>query len=170
MDVVIGDITEIEVDAIVNPTNTRLMPQEGIPAMVFRKGGNKIQIQCNLIIQKIQKLPIGAAVMTTGGNLKALRVIHTACPRIGMGNESQKLRLCVINSLKLIDKKNLSSIAFPLISTGKYGFTIKDSSQIMLKAIKEYVETKSKVQNIIFCLETEAIFEKFKNVLIEFQS
>ena len=170
MDIVVGDITELEVDAIVNPTNTMLMPQEGIPAMVFRNGGARIQVECNSIRNKIQKLPVGAAVITSGGDLRALNVIHTACPRMGMGKEAQKLKLCVINSLKLLDQKNLNSIAFPLISTGQYGFTVEQSAEIMVRAIREYFQSTGKLKSIIFCLEDQQTFNKFNEALIKLQA
>ncbi len=150
IDVVVSDITELEVDAIVNPTNTKLLPGGGLPTQILKKGGPKIQIQCNTIINKITTLPICSSVITTDGKLKALNVIHTACPYKGLGNEKNKLRLCTVNSLKLLDKHNLKSIAFPLISIGLYGFSVEQSATIMLNSIKEYLQTNSTVEKKFF--------------------
>lgn len=169
IDVVVSDITELEVDAIVNPTNTKLLPGGGIPTQILRKGGSVIQVQCNAIINKITTLPIGSSVITTGGKLKALNVIHTACPYKSLGNEKNKLRLCTINSLKLLDKHNLKSIAFPLISIGLHAFTVEQSATIMLNSIKEYLQTNSTVEKIIFCLEDDDTYKEFEKVILNFE-
>lgn len=169
IEILVYDITELEVDAIVNPTNSRLLPGSGIPGQIFRKGGSKIQIQCNKIINKIQKLPIGSAVITTGGALKTFNVIHTAIPFKGLGNEEQKLKLCILNSLKVLIKKNLKSIAFPLLSVGTHGFKIKEFVEIMVKAIKEFLETKGGIDKIIFCLENEKDYQEFERAIMNFK-
>ena len=169
IEILVQDITELEVDAIVNPTNSRLLPGSGIPGKIFRKGGSKIQVQCNRIINQIKKLPIGSAVITTAGYLKALNVIHTVIPYKGLGNEEQKLRLCILNSLNILVKKNLKSIAFPLLSVGIYGFKIKVFVEIMVKAIKEFLETKGGIDKIIFCLENEKNYQEFEQAIMNFR-
>lgn len=169
IDVVVSYITELEVDAIVNPTNTKLLPGGGLLTQILKKGGPKIQIQCNTIINKITKLPIGSSVITTGGKLKALNVIHTVCPYKGLGNEKNKLRLCTINSLKLLDKHNLKSKVFPLISIGLHGFTIEQSGIIMLNSIKEFLQTNNTIEKIIFCLEDDDIYKEFEKIILNYE-
>ncbi len=112
-----GDITDQTTDAIVNAANTALQLGGGVAGAIRRKGGPKIQEECN----KIGGTYVGGAVITTGGNLKAKYVIHAVGPIHGDEHEDAKLKDATLNSLILADKKNLKSIAFPAISTGIFG-------------------------------------------------
>ncbi|MEM2065881.1 MAG: macro domain-containing protein, partial [Candidatus Caldarchaeum sp.] len=107
-----GDITEVEADAIVNAANQWLKMGGGVAGAILRKGGPSIQEECD----RIGYCPVGGAVITGAGKLKARYVIHAVGPRMGEGDEERKLRDAVINSLKLADTYNLTSIAMPAIS------------------------------------------------------
>ena len=156
-----GDITELEMDAIVNAANDRLILGGGVAGAIRNKGGPIIQKECN----KIGGTFVGGAVITTGGNLKAKHVIHAVGPRMGEGNEDEKLKNATVNSLKLMDEYNLKNIAFPAISTGIFGFPIDRCSKIMINATKEYLQGNSQIEKVIFCLYTASDFEVFEKEL-----
>ncbi len=156
-----GDITELEMDAIVNAANDRLILGGGVAGAIRNKGGPIIQKECN----KIGGTFVGGAVITTGGNLKAKHVIHAVGPRMGEGNEDEKLKNATVNSLKVMDEYNLKNIAFPAISTGIFGFPIDRCSKIMIDATKEYLQGNSQIDKVIFCLYTASDFEVFEKEL-----
>ncbi|MCK4381266.1 MAG: macro domain-containing protein [Candidatus Lokiarchaeota archaeon] len=156
-----GDITDLQIDVIVNAANDRLILGGGVAGAIRKKGGPIIQDECN----KIGGTFIGGAVITTGGNLKAKHVIHAVGPRMGEGNEDEKLKNATVNSLKLMDKFNLKSIAFPAISTGIFGFPIKKCSKIMIDTTKEYLQTDTQIEKVVFCLYTASDFEVFEKEL-----
>ncbi|MFX1402524.1 MAG: macro domain-containing protein [Promethearchaeota archaeon] len=155
-----GDITEMDTDVIVNAANSQLILGGGVAGAIRKKGGPKIQEECD----KIGSTYVGGAVMTTGGNLKAKYVIHAVGPRMGEGNEDEKLKNATLNSLKLMDENNLKTIAFPAISTGIFGFPIERCAKIMISTSKEYLNTeKTQIKEVVFCLYTSsdyAVFEK----------
>ena len=156
-----GDITDLQIDVIVNAANDRLILGGGVAGAIRKKGGPIIQDECN----KIGGTFVGGAVITTGGNLKAKHVIHAVGPRMGEGNEDEKLKNATVNSLKLMDEYNLKSIAFPAISTGIFGFPIDRCSKIMIDATKEYLQGNSQIEKVIFCLYTASDFEVFEKEL-----
>jgi O-acetyl-ADP-ribose deacetylase (regulator of RNase III) len=156
-----GDITELEVDAVVNAANSSLILGGGVAGAIRMKGGPKIQEECN----KIGGTPVGTAVITTGGNLNAKYVIHAVGPRMGEGNEDEKLKNATINSLKLMDENNLKSIAFPAISTGIFGYPIDKCSKIMISTAKQFLESDTQITKVIFCLYTKIDYDVFKKEL-----
>ena len=156
-----GDITELATDAIVNAANAQLILGGGVAGAIRKKGGPTIQEECN----KIGDTYVGGAVITTGGNLKAKYVIHAVGPRMGEGNEDEKLENATLNSLKLIDEKKLKSIAFPAISTGIFGYPIDRCAKIMISTVKEYLNKDTQIKEVIFCLFTASDFGQFDKVL-----
>ena len=156
-----GDITELETDVIVNAANSQLIMGGGVAGAIRRKGGPKIQEECN----KIGGTHVGGAVITTGGNLKAKRVIHAVGPRMGEGNEDEKLKNATLNSLKLMDENNLHTIAFPAISTGIFGYPIDRCAKIMITNAKKYLKGDTQIKSVIFCLYTQSDFHVFKKEL-----
>ncbi|MEX2724184.1 MAG: macro domain-containing protein [Candidatus Freyarchaeota archaeon] len=161
LELVQGDITEQSTDAIVNAANAALQLGGGVAGAIRRKGGPKIQEECN----KIGGTYVGGAVITTGGNLKAKYVIHAVGPRWGEGNEDEKLRNATLNSLKLADEKNLKSISFPAISTGIFGFPMKRASEIMLKTTIEYLKGKTGLEKVVFVLYDKESYNIFNKTL-----
>ncbi|MDH5390731.1 MAG: macro domain-containing protein, partial [Candidatus Bathyarchaeota archaeon] len=136
-----GDITDLDTDAIVNAANTALQLGGGVAGAIRRKGGPRIQEECN----KVGGTHVGGAVITTGGNLKAKYVIHAVGPRHGEEHEDEKLKDATLNSLILADKNNLKSIAFPAVSTGIFGFPKDRCATMMLSTTIAYLEGPTKL-------------------------
>ncbi len=154
-----GDITEVEADAIVNPANKDLILGGGVAGVIRKKGGPEIQEECN----RIGGTFVGGAVITTAGKLKARYVIHAVGPRMGEGNEDNKLKNATLNSLKVAEENNLKSIVFPAISTGIFGFPKDRCADIMLNTVFDYLKSDTGLQKVMFCLyddETYRIFEE----------
>ena len=156
-----GDLTEMDTDAIVNAANAQLILGGGVAGAIRKKGGPKIQAECN----KIGGTFVGGAVITTGGNLKAKHVIHAVGPRMGEGNEDQKLKNATLNSLKVADENHLKSISFPAISTGIFGFPIGRCAKIMLKTTIDYLKGQTGLEKVVFCLFGRDSYEVFENRL-----
>jgi O-acetyl-ADP-ribose deacetylase (regulator of RNase III) len=156
-----GDLTEMETDAIVNAANAQLILGGGVAGAIRRKGGPKIQAECN----KTGGTFVGGAVITTGGNLKAKHVIHAVGPRMGEGDEDQKLRNATLNSLKAADENHLKSISFPAISTGIFGFPIGRCAEIMLKTTIDYLKGQTGLEKVVFCLFGRDSYEVFASRL-----
>ena len=143
-----GDITELHTDAIVNAANSSLILGAGVAGAIRAKGGPTIQRECD----EIGGCPVGGAVITGGGNLKARHVIHAVGPRKGEGDEEEKLRNATLSSLKVADDNGLKSIGFPAISTGVYGFSIERCAEIMLSATIDYLQGETGLVRVVFCL------------------
>lgn len=156
-----GDITELATDVIVNAANAQLIMGGGVAGAIRRKGGPSIQEECN----KIGGTFVGGAEITTGGNLKAKHVIHAVGPRMGEGNEDEKLKNATLNSLKLMDKHELKTIAFPAISTGIFGYPIDRCAKIMISTTKDYLSGDTKIREVIFCLYSSSDFDIFESEL-----
>jgi O-acetyl-ADP-ribose deacetylase (regulator of RNase III) len=156
-----GDITAMDTDAIVNPSNTRLILGAGVSGAIASKGGPSIQQE----MSRIGDCPVGGAVATGGGKLQARYVIHAVGPMMGEGDEDAKLRSATVESLKRAEELKISSIAFPAISTGIYGFPIERCARIMLSAVLDHFNsgTAASVKRVVFCLwgaEAFGVFEK----------
>lgn len=156
-----GDITELATDVIVNAANSALIMGGGVAGAIRRKGGPAIQEDCN----RIGGTFVGGAVITIGGNLKAKHVIHAVGPRMGEGNEDDKLKNATLNSLKLMDKHKLKTIAFPAISTGIFGYPIGKCARIMISTAKQYLIGTSQIKEVVFCLYSSSDFKVFENEL-----
>lgn len=158
VELVKGDITDLDVDAIVNAANENLILGAGVAGAIKRKGGPSIQQECD----RIGGTFVGGAVITTGGNLKARHVIHAVGPRMGEGYEDEKLRNAVLNSLKVAEEKGLRSIALPAISTGIFGFPKDRCAGIMLDTIEYHLQRRSELERIIICLYDEDTLRVFR--------
>ena len=157
-----GDITELDTDAIVNAANASLILGAGVAGAIRAKGGPAIQRQCD----QIGSCPVGNAVITGGGNLKARYVIHAVGPRKGEGNKEEKLRNATLNSLKVANDNGLKSIGFPAISTGIYGFPIERCAEIMLSSTTGYLQKETGLEKVVFCLYGQEAFDVFSKVLM----
>lgn len=150
--VVIGDITNQDVEAIVNAANSSLLGGGGVDGAVHRVGGPEILEQCREIRRSRfpEGLPTGEAVITTGGKLQALYVIHTVGPIYGEqgGREAEMLANCYHNSLTLAVEKNLSSVAFPSISTGVYGYPRPEAAEIASRTIENFLATDRQLKEV----------------------
>jgi O-acetyl-ADP-ribose deacetylase (regulator of RNase III) len=161
LELVEGDITEMQTDAIVNAANDRLIMGGGVAGAIKRKGGPQIQAECN----KIGGTYVGGAVITSKENLKARYVIHAVGPRMGEGNEDEKLKNATLNSLKLADENNIKSIAFPAISAGIFGFPIDRCAKIMLQTAIDYLKGQTHLEKVVFCLFGQDAYDVFENQL-----
>lgn len=153
----VGDITRQDVDAIVNAANSSLMGGGGVDGAIHRAGGPDILEACREIrrTQYPAGLPTGEAVITTAGNLPARYVIHTVGPVYGEheGREAQVLAACYKNSLRLAASHSLTSIAFPAISTGAFGYPRHEAAAVSSQAVMEFLtsgETLQEVRMIFF--------------------
>jgi O-acetyl-ADP-ribose deacetylase (regulator of RNase III) len=161
LELVQGDITEMETDAIVNAANAELVLGGGVAGAIRKKGGPSIQEEC----KRIGGTHVGGAVITTGGNLKAKHVIHAVGPRMGEGDEDGKLKDATLNSLKIADQHHLESISFPAISTGIFGYPLDRCAQIMLSTTIEYLGRETGLRRVVFCLYGERSFSGFVDEL-----
>ena len=158
-----GDITEMDTDVIVNTANAALQLGAGVAGAIRRKGGPKIQEECD----KIGGTFVGGAVITTGGNLKARYVIHAVGPQMGEGNEDEKLKNATLNSLKVAEQNKLTSIAFPAISTGIFGFPLDRCAQIMLSAASSFLKKQTSIEKVVFCLFGKESYDTFRAELTQ---
>jgi O-acetyl-ADP-ribose deacetylase (regulator of RNase III) len=161
LELVEGDITELEVDAIVNPANEHLQLGAGVAGAILVKGGASIQVECD----RIGGTPVGTAVMTGAGSLRARQVIHAVGPIFGEGDEDRKLASAVRAALALADRRGLKSIALPAISTGVFGFPIERAARVMLTEIHRYLQGGTKLERVIVSLRGEEIFGVFRREL-----
>jgi O-acetyl-ADP-ribose deacetylase (regulator of RNase III) len=158
LELIQGDITDQTTDAIVNAANAALQLGGGVAGAIRRRGGPKIQEECN----RIGGIRVGGAVITTGANLAANYVIHAVGPIFGDDHEDEKLKDATLNSLLLADKNRLKSITFPAISTGIFGFPKDRCATVMLSTTVAYLEGPTGLEKVVFCLydkETLNIFE-----------
>ncbi len=156
-----GDITDLEVDAIVNPANEELQLGSGVAGAIRAKGGPSIQEECD----RIGSTPVGSAVLTNGGDLKAKHVIHAVGPVKGEGDEDRKLASAVRSSLAVADRHGLSSIALPAISTGSFGFPVNRCARILLTEVNRYLQGGSKMERVVVCLYDDDAFQAFRREL-----
>ncbi|MBF0555132.1 MAG: macro domain-containing protein [Nitrospirae bacterium] len=131
-----GDITERAVDAIVNAANSHLQHGGGVAAAIVRKGGSIIQDESD----KAGYTPVGTVAVTQAGKLPCKAVIHAVGPRMGEGNENEKLKNAVINSLAAAAERGFNSISMPAVSSGIFGFPKDRCAHILVEESKQFLE------------------------------
>ena len=150
--VVVGDITRLNVDAVVNAANAALLGGGGVDGAIHDAGGPAILEACREIrrTQYPEGLPTGEAVITTAGNLPARHVIHTVGPIYGRhaGREAELLASCYLKSLQLAAEHSLNSIAFPAISTGAFGYPPAEAAQVSSETIKSYLLKDDQIREV----------------------
>ena len=161
LELIQGDLTKQTTDGIVNAANAALQMGGGVAGAIRRRGGSKIQEECNRIVGT----HVGGAVITTGGNLAAKYVIHAVGPIHGDDHEDAKLKDATLNSLILVDKHNLRSIAFPAISTGIFGFPKDRCATIMLSTTIAYLEGPTNLEKVVYCLYDKKTLDLFEYTL-----
>ena len=156
-----ADIAERDADAIVNAANDRLQHGGGVAGAIVRKGGRIIQEESD----KIGFTAVGTAVITTGGRLKARHVIHTVGPRMGEGDEDDKLRRAMNSVLKLAMENGLSSISVPAISAGIFGFPKDRCAKILVNETVAFLKNgpKSALKLVEFCIFDQEAYAFFKS-------
>ena len=166
-----GDMTDMDVDAVVNAANSSLMGGGGVDGAIRRKGGPEILEECRRIreVEWPGGIPPGRAVITTGGRLRARHVIHTVGPVWAGGNrgEPETLSRCYKSSLELAVGHGLSSVAFPSISTGAYGYPIRGASRVALETAKRFAEREGRPPEVIFVLHGGGDLDAYLEALHE---
>ena len=167
--VVQGDITDQDVDAIVNAANSSLMGGGGVDGAIHRRGGPEILEACRRMRESEWPggLPAGKAVITTGGRLRARHVIHTVGPIWdgGRSGEEEVLAECYLSALRLAAEHGLESVAFPSISTGAYGYPIEKASRVAVEAVKGYVEREGRPAEVVFVLFSEGDLRRYLDAI-----
>lgn len=155
-----GDITDRDVDAIVNAANSYLQHGGGVAGAIVRKGGQIIQEESN----KIGFTPVGTAAITGAGKLSAKFVIHAVGPRIGEGDEDSKLKNAVLSSLLLASGRGLKSISIPAISSGIFGFPKDRCARILVTEALNYLKEnpEASLEVIEFCVYDDGTVGHFK--------
>ncbi|MGC1108159.1 MAG: macro domain-containing protein [Candidatus Acidiferrales bacterium] len=143
-----GDLTEMDVDAIVNAANNDLQLGGGVAGAIRRKGGAEIQHECDAI----GSIPVGGAAITSGGRLKARHVIHAASMQLGGATTANALRASTAHSLRIAAQNGIKTIAFPAVGTGIAGFSMDDCAEIMLAEAVRHLQSPTSLERIYFVL------------------
>jgi O-acetyl-ADP-ribose deacetylase (regulator of RNase III) len=160
IEIKMGDITDMEVDAIINSANDSLILGGGVAGAIRRKGGSAIQEECN----KIGMISVGEAVATTAGSLKARYVIHAAAMSLGTWATAGSIRKATRSALKVAERLGLKSIAFPAIGTGIGAFSVDKCAEIMLDEVIRYIKGGSSLETIYFVLLDKKSFSIFEEI------
>jgi O-acetyl-ADP-ribose deacetylase (regulator of RNase III) len=158
-----GDLTEMDVDAVVNAANNDLQLGGGVAGAIRRKGGDQIQRECN----DIGSIPVGGAAITSGGKLCARFVVHAASMQLGGETTAHALRSSTAHSLRIAAEKGLRTIAFPAVGTGIAGFPIPECARIMLREVAEHLKKPTSIEKIYFVLFDAQALSEFEKVRSE---
>lgn len=156
-----GDITQLELDALVNAANNRLWMGGGVAGALKRAGGKEIEVEA----VKKGPIPIGEAVVTGAGKLKARYIIHAAVMGQDLKTDAQKVRQATRNSLLRGDEIGIKSMAFPALGTGVGGFPLDECARIMISEVRQYSAKKTGLERVVFVLYDEPACQAFKQEL-----
>jgi len=158
-----GDITKVEVDAIVNAANTTLLGGGGVDGAIHRAAGPELLAEC----RTLGGCRPGEAKMTRGYRLPARFIIHTVGPvwRGGKDDEALTLANCYRNSLRLAVENEIKTIAFPAISCGAYGYPIDEAAHIAFKTTRDFPATNNEIQKVIFAVWSEDVYDAYRRLV-----
>jgi len=163
IEIVRGDITKLDVDAIVNAANTTLLGGGGVDGAIHRAAGPELLAEC----QTLGGCRPGEAKITRGYRLPARHVIHTVGPiwRGGKRGEPETLANCYWSSLQIAVENGIKTIAFPAISCGAYGYPIPDAAQIAVKTTRDFLGSADDIDKVIFALWDEGAYDAYRELL-----
>ena len=163
IEIVRGDITKLDVDAIVNAANTTLLGGGGVDGAIHRGAGPELLEEC----QTLGGCRPGEAKITRGYRLPARYVIHTVGPiwRGGKRGEPETLANCYRSSLQIAVKNGIKTVAFPAISCGAYGYPIPDAAQIALETVRDFLAAADRIDKVTFVLWGDDIFDAYRRLL-----
>lgn len=156
-----GDITRLELDAVVNAANNRLWMGDGVAGALKRAGGKEIEAEA---VSK-GPIPIGEAVVTGAGRLKARYIIHAAVMGQDLQTDAEKVRQATKNSLLRADEIGIKSLAFPALGTGVGGFALDECARIMISEVRQHSAQKTTLERVVFVLYSEPAYQAFKQEL-----
>ena len=156
-----GDITQLELDALVNAANNRLWMGGGVAGALKRAGGKEIEAEA---VTK-GPIPIGEAVVTGAGKLKAKYIIHAAVMGQDLKTDTEKIRQATANSLLRGDELGIKSIAFPALGTGVGGFPLGECARVMISQVRQYSAKKTGLERVVFVLYDEPAYQAFRQEL-----
>ena len=168
LELVEGDITALDTDAIVNAANERLAHGGGVAGIISRKGGPTIQRESAAWVRQHGPVATGSAAITSGGNLKARHVIHAVGPvydGAARARAAELLGSAVRATLQVADDHGLTSVALPAISTGIFGYPVEEAAQVMLRAAIAYLREGTSLEQVVFCLYGQPTFDVFARKL-----
>ena len=162
-----GDITQQNTDAIVNAANSSLMGGGGVDGAIHRAGGPSILEDCKRIVKEKGKLSTGKAVITSAGNMPSKHVIHTVGPVYSGGNsgEPELLANAYRSSLTLAADNNLETVSLPSISTGVYGYPIKDAARVAINIVIAFLRENTQLKLVRFVLFDDRTFAAYQEAL-----
>ncbi len=162
IEIIQADITTLKVDAIVNAANSSLLGGGGVDGAIHRAAGPELLQEC----RKLNGCHVGEAKITKGFNLPAKFVIHTVGPvwQGGSQGEAQLLEASYYNSLKIAASNQLKSIAFPAISTGVYGYPLRQATEIAIRTVKNFLLQPTSIEKVIFCCFSSNDFQVYHEI------
>jgi O-acetyl-ADP-ribose deacetylase (regulator of RNase III) len=165
----VGDITRESCDAIVNAANSSLLGGGGVDGAIHRAGGPQILEECKVIVSRIGRLPAGEAVITTAGKMPSRRVVHTVGPVWygGDRNEPATLATAWRNSLRIAHEEGLTSIAFPSISTGAFGYPTHEAAGVAVRTVAEALPQFPSITEVRFVLFDDRTFKHYVRAATE---
>jgi O-acetyl-ADP-ribose deacetylase len=163
IEIIRGDVTKLELDAIVNAANTTLLGGGGVDGAIHRSAGQELLAEC----RALGGCQPGHAKITRGYRLPARFVIHTVGPiwRGGKHGEPETLANCYRNSLQLAVEKGIKTIAFPAISCGAFGYPVPEAARIAVTTVRDFLATEDRIDKVIFVLWGEDIYETYREAL-----